>query len=91
MSSADPSHRRGSILALGVAVEGCSEYMTPHMKDVWPIIMTGLNDQDASVRKASCTAVACLCEWLEEECVSKHDAVLPVSCRFKIVRSSACF
>ncbi|EGN95021.1 hypothetical protein SERLA73DRAFT_77038 [Serpula lacrymans var. lacrymans S7.3] len=76
-SSPDPANRRGAMLALGVAVEGCSEFMTPLMNHVWPIIEAGLQDQDASVRKATCTAVSCLCEWLEEECVSKHAALVP--------------
>ena len=48
------------MLALGVSVEGCSEFMTPLMNQVWPIIEAGLNDRDASVRKASCIAVSCL-------------------------------
>lgn len=67
------------MLALGVSVEGCSEYMTPLMSEVWPIIEAGLQDGDPSVRKATCVAVSCLCEWLEEECVSKHAVLVPVS------------
>uniref|UniRef100_A0A8H7XV39 Importin N-terminal domain-containing protein n=1 Tax=Psilocybe cubensis TaxID=181762 RepID=A0A8H7XV39_PSICU len=76
-TSQDPSHRRGAMLALGVSVEGCSEYITPLMKDVWPIIEAGLVDGDAGVRKATCVAVSCLCEWLEDECASKHAALVP--------------
>ena len=67
------------MLALGVAVEGCSEYMTPLMSQVWPLIETGLRDPDASVRKAACVAVTCLCEWLEEDCAQKHSILVPVS------------
>jgi hypothetical protein len=67
------------MLALGVAVEGCSEFMTPMMNQVWPLIEAGLQDADAGVRKATCTAVGCLCEWLEDECVSKHAVLFPVS------------
>ncbi|KAI0925226.1 hypothetical protein AcW1_007090 [Taiwanofungus camphoratus] len=76
-SSPDPSHRRGAMLALGVSVEGCSEFMTPLMNQVWPIIEAGLTDPDPSVRKASCIAVSCLCEWVEDECVSKHAVLVP--------------
>ncbi|TFK29742.1 importin beta-4 subunit [Coprinopsis marcescibilis] len=75
--SSDPSHRRGAMLALGVSVEGCSEFMTPLMGHVWPFIEAGLQDGDAGVRKATCIAVSCLCEWLEDECVSKHAALMP--------------
>lgn len=67
------------MLALGVCVEGCSEYMTPLMEEVWPIVKAGLVDQDAGVRKATCVAVSCLCEWLEDECAAKHNDLIPVS------------
>lgn len=77
-TSQDPTHRRGAMLALGVSVEGCSEFMTPLMGEVWPVIEAGLQDSDASVRKATCVTVSCLCEWLEEECVSKHTVLVPV-------------
>ncbi|KIJ65152.1 hypothetical protein HYDPIDRAFT_175175 [Hydnomerulius pinastri MD-312] len=76
-SSPDPNNRRGAMLALGVVVEGCSEFMTPMMSHVWPVIEAGLQDVDPSVRKATCIAVSCLCEWLEEECASKHAALVP--------------
>ncbi|KAF8202536.1 armadillo-type protein [Pholiota molesta] len=75
--SPDPTSRRGAILALGVCVEGCSEFMTPLMNEVWPIIEAGLQDPEASVRKATCIAVGCLCEWLEDECAAKHAALVP--------------
>ncbi|KNZ74647.1 putative importin subunit beta-4 [Termitomyces sp. J132] len=78
-SSPDPQNRRGAMLALGVSVEGCSEYMTPLMNEVWPIIETGLVDGDTSVRKASCVAVSCLCEWLEDECAAKHAVLIPLN------------
>ncbi len=80
--SQDPTHRRGAILALGVAVEGCSEYMTPLMSQVWPLIEAGLQDADATVRKSTCVAVSCLCEWLEEQCAAKHAILVPVSFEF---------
>ncbi|KAG6857456.1 hypothetical protein H0H87_003523 [Tephrocybe sp. NHM501043] len=76
-NSPDPKNRRGAMLALGVSVEGCSEYMTPLMGEVWPIVETGLVDGDATVRKASCVAVSCLCEWLEDECSAKHAVLIP--------------
>jgi len=78
-SDQNPAMRRGAMLALGVSVEGCSEYMSPLMNQVWPLIEAGLGDGDASVRKATCVAVSCLCEWLEEECAAKHAILIPVS------------
>ncbi|KAF8266131.1 ARM repeat-containing protein [Lactarius quietus] len=76
-SSPDGSHRRGAMLSLGVSVEGCSEFMTPLMSQVWPVIEAGLQDSDAGVRRATCVAVSCLCEWLEDECVSRHTVLVP--------------
>lgn len=83
-TSANPSHRRAAMMALGVCVEGCSEFIKPHMNDIWTIIQRGFIDADASVRKATCTAVSCFCEWLEDECVAKHSILVPVSDIFKL-------
>lgn len=77
-NSPEPANRRGAILALGICVEGCSEYMTPLMDKIWPIIQNGLIDSDVSVRRATCTAVGCFCEWFEDLCVSKHADLVPV-------------
>ncbi len=77
-TSADLIHHRGAVLSLGICVEGASEYITPLMNGVWPIIETDLQDFDASVRKATCIAVSCLYKWLEDECASKHAALVPV-------------
>ena len=48
------------------------------MVHVWPVIEAGLQDPDAGVRKATCVAVSCLCEWLEDDCVAKHAVLVPV-------------
>lgn len=81
------------MLALGVSVEGCSEYMTPLMNEVWPIIEASLRDSDATVRKAGCIAVSCLCEWLEEECAAKHAVLVPTIMQLvndPVTQRSAC-
>lgn len=67
MSQPDPNARRGALLALGVAAEGVSEFMGPHVQTaIWPIVDSGPADGDPSVRCATLTAVGCICEWLEE-------------------------
>ncbi|KAI0060253.1 ARM repeat-containing protein [Artomyces pyxidatus] len=76
-TSTDANYRRGAMLALGVSVEGCSEFMTPLMPHVWPVIEAGLQDPDAGVRRATCIAVSCLCEWLEDSCVERHAVLVP--------------
>lgn len=75
--SADPAQRRAALMALGVVMEGCSEFIRPHMDQVWPYIDSGLQDPDATVRKAACTAVGCITEWLDEECIERHAFLIP--------------
>jgi len=77
VQSPDPTIRRAGLLALGVSVEGCSEFMQPHMASVWPVLEAGFNDPEAVVRKASCNAICSLCEYLEDECVEKHAILVP--------------
>jgi hypothetical protein len=74
----DPNQRRAALLALGVVVEGCSEFMRPHMDELWPFVLNGFKDEDASVRKAACTCLGCITEWLEDSCIEKHEILVPV-------------
>ena len=78
MANADPHHRKAAMMAFGVSVEGCSEYIRPHMNELWPFVEAGLKDPEAVVRKAACVALGCLCEMLEDECASKHATLLPI-------------
>ncbi|KAN0062554.1 hypothetical protein ACQY0O_005086 [Thecaphora frezii] len=78
MSNPDPHHRKAAMMAFGVSVEGCSEYIRPHMNDLWPFVEAGLKDPHTVVRKAACVALGCLCEMLEDECAAKHASLLPV-------------
>lgn len=79
MGSSDPTHRKAAMMAFGVSVEGCSEYIRPHMNQLWPFIESGLQDSEVLVRKAACVALGCLCEMLDDECAAKHATLLPVS------------
>lgn len=78
MASADPAARKAALMALGVTVEGCSEFIRPHVAQLWPIIEAGLQDGEPIVKKAACIALGCLCEWLPEECATKHESIVPV-------------
>ncbi|BEJ16224.1 hypothetical protein CspHIS471_0508290 [Cutaneotrichosporon sp. HIS471] len=70
--------RKSALMAFGVSVEGCSEYIRPHVEQLWPIIEGGLQDQELIVRKAACIALGCLCEWLSEECALRHGTIVPI-------------
>ncbi len=65
-------------MAFGVSVEGCSEYIRPIVDQLWPVIEGGLQDPEVIVRKAACIALGCLCEWLSEECATRHASIVPV-------------
>lgn len=81
MAHPDPNARRGALLALGVAVKGVSEFMGPYVESaVWPTMDAGLGlaDADSGVRRAACTAVLCICEWLEEAASARRAQLVPV-------------
>ncbi|KDQ11917.1 hypothetical protein BOTBODRAFT_34989 [Botryobasidium botryosum FD-172 SS1] len=77
MASPNPALRKSAMMAFGVTVEGCSEFIRPHMKSLWPFLDAGFVDPDPVVRKAACIAFGCVCEWLDEECVSRHEILMP--------------
>ncbi|KAI6126080.1 ARM repeat-containing protein [Pisolithus croceorrhizus] len=52
--------------------------------------MLALGYHESSVRKATCVAVSCLCEWLEEDCAAKHGTLIPVSISYPHTQRSAC-
>lgn len=78
MSSADPRMRKSALMAFGVSVEGCSEYIRPHVDQLWSVIEGGLRDPEVIVRKAACIALGCMCEWLSEECATRHATIVPI-------------
>ncbi|PKI83879.1 hypothetical protein MVES1_002369 [Malassezia vespertilionis] len=77
-SNSDPMHRKAAMMAFGVSVEGCSEYIRPHMNELWPFVENGMRDADPIVQKASCVTLGCLCEMLDEECAAKSSVFLPL-------------
>jgi hypothetical protein len=78
MSSSDPNMRKSALMSFGVVVEGCSDYIRPHVDQLWPVIEGGLQDPEVIVRRAACIALGCLCEWLSEECATKHESIVPI-------------
>lgn len=78
MANSDPNYRKAAMMAFGVSVEGCTEFIRPHMDQLWPFVEAGLRDQAVVVRKAACIALGCLCESLDEECAARHATLLPL-------------
>ncbi|KAF8744636.1 ARM repeat-containing protein, partial [Rhizoctonia solani] len=78
MASSDPGQRKAALTSFAVTLEGCSEFIRPHMRQLWPLIDAGFADPHPVVRKAALSALGCTCEWLEEEVVDRHATILPV-------------
>ena len=78
MASGDPGRRKAALTSFAVTLEGCSEFIRPHMRQLWPLIDAGFADPHPTVRKAALSALGCTCEWLEEEVVDRHAIILPV-------------
>ncbi|CCO26172.1 putative importin subunit beta-4 AltName: Full=Importin-123 [Rhizoctonia solani AG-1 IB] len=78
MASSDAGQRKAALTSFAVTLEGCSEFIRPHMRQLWPLIDAGFADPHPVVRKAALSALGCTCEWLEEEVVDRHATILPV-------------
>lgn len=78
MNNSDAGHRKAALMALGVSAEGCTEFIRPHMNEIWPFVEAGMRDGDVTVRKAACISLGCLCEVLDEECALRHAVLLPM-------------
>ena len=76
--SPDPALRKSALTSLGLSIEGCSEYIRPQVRQLWPLIDAGLQDPAQIVRNAACVALGCVCEWLPEEATSRHEFIMPV-------------
>ncbi|KAK0556623.1 hypothetical protein OC846_001068 [Tilletia horrida] len=74
---ADPHHRKAALMAFSVAIEGCSEYLRPHLDKFWPLVESGLRDPEPVVQKAACLTIGCLCEDLGNETSTKYATFLP--------------
>jgi hypothetical protein len=78
MANIDPAARKSALLALGYTVEGCAEFIRPHVAQLWPIVDAGLQDADPAPRKAACVALGCLAESLPEELALRHEVIVPI-------------
>ncbi|KAK0518755.1 hypothetical protein OC835_007746, partial [Tilletia horrida] len=76
-ANADPHHRKAALLAFSVSIEGCSDYLRPHLDKFWPLVESGLRDPEVIVRQAACTTMGCLCEDLGPETAARHATFLP--------------
>ncbi|TIB06359.1 hypothetical protein E3P96_00536 [Wallemia ichthyophaga] len=78
MNSPQAPLRKSAMMAFGVTVEGCSEFIRPHIDELWPFIDAGLQDGEPIVRKAACVALGCICDMLGDEAAERHGVLLPL-------------
>ncbi|TIB97245.1 ARM repeat-containing protein [Wallemia mellicola] len=78
MTSPQAPLRKSAMMAFGVTVEGCSEFIRPHIDELWPFIDAGLQDAEPIVRKAACVALGCVCDMLGDEAAERHGVLLPL-------------
>lgn len=78
LQSLNPGDRKASMLAIAVLVEGCADYMRPHLKSVLEMVLSGMKDPDTSVQRAACMALGSLCDDFEDEVSAEHATLLPI-------------
>jgi len=78
MTNPHPGHRKASMLAFAVMIEGCSENIRARINDLLPLVLAGLRDPEITVRRSACIALGALADELEHEISSHHDTLLPV-------------
>jgi hypothetical protein len=77
-NSTNPDYRRAGIMALGMCVEGAPDFISTQMKDIFPMVLQLLADQEPKVRQASLHAVARLAEDLVEDLSAEHARLMPL-------------
>ncbi|KAI6843147.1 ARM repeat-containing protein [Hortaea werneckii] len=73
----DPSHRRAGILALGMCVEGAPDFIATQLKEILPLVLHLLEDQNSGVRSAALNGVARLADDLAEDMSKEHARLIP--------------
>ncbi|KAL9077271.1 MAG: hypothetical protein Q9157_003436 [Trypethelium eluteriae] len=77
VTSQEPDKRRAGILALGMCVEGAPDFISTQLKEILPMVLHLLNDQDAKVRSAALNGVARLADDLAEDMGKEHAQLIP--------------
>lgn len=77
VQNSDPSHRRAGILALGMCVEGAPDFIATQLKEILPLVLHLLEDQDSGVRSAALNGVARLADDLAEDMSKEHARLIP--------------
>jgi hypothetical protein len=77
VNAQDPDYRRAGILALGMCVEGAPEFVSTQLKEIIPLVVRLLDDQDGKVRQATLHTITRLADDLPEDTASYHEGLMP--------------
>ena len=77
VNSPDPDRRQGGVLALSMCVEGAPDFIATQLKEIFPLILRLLEDENARVRNAALDAVMRLAEDLTEDIGREHERLVP--------------
>ncbi|KAJ2611917.1 hypothetical protein EV177_003259, partial [Coemansia sp. RSA 1804] len=61
-----------------IIIEGCVDYTRSQAGDIVTLVCAGLSDGDERVRRASCMALGCIADELDDEIASYHEKLLPL-------------
>ncbi|EFJ45451.1 hypothetical protein VOLCADRAFT_94324 [Volvox carteri f. nagariensis] len=78
LSSPQAPHREAALTSLAVVFEGCAEPLRKRLKDVMPLLLTGLRDSDPRVRGAAAFSMGMAAEFLQPDVVEYYKEVLPL-------------
>ena len=76
-NSPDPCCRRGALMSVGIAAEGCADAVREQLTELVAFIANAASDADPKVRDAACFAVREFSEHLQPDICQHHATLLP--------------
>ncbi|KAI9598658.1 armadillo-type protein [Syncephalis fuscata] len=78
MTNPAPGYRKAAMMAFAASVEGCADFMRSKINELMQLVFAGLQDPDATVRRAACLALSCVADEIEEAVTNNHAVLLPL-------------
>jgi len=78
LPSVHAHHRKAAMACLGVSIEGCSEPMINHLKDILPHVLRACSDPDSQVRECASFSLGQLSEHCQPDILDHSHDILPI-------------
>ncbi|KAG5518421.1 hypothetical protein PMAC_002815 [Pneumocystis sp. 'macacae'] len=78
LQSENPGYRKSALTALGVAIEGSSNFVSTQFSYLLTLIITGLKDTHNIVKRAALLALGQFADELPEETSERHAELMPI-------------